>query len=214
MLFVPYRNITNIDDIESIKEVLQSIESNSISCINWPGQFPYKPEVSFKIMHNNDCIFLQYFVMENEIMALVAEDNGPVSTDSCVEFFMLLNDESYYYNAEFSCIGKTLLAFRKERQGAVRADSSIIRQIKKFPSLGADPIEKKQGEFQWDLLVAIPVTAYWNSGLKSFKGLKAKGNFYKCGDGLTTPHYLSWKPIFTEKPDFHTPQFFCDIEFK
>lgn len=39
-----------------------------------------------------------------------------------------------------------------------------------------------------------------------------KANFYKCGDGLTVPHYLSWSPIVTEKPDFHRPEFFNQIK--
>ena len=33
-------------------------------------------------------------------------------------------------------------------------------------------------------------------------------NIYKCGDKTAHPHFLSWAPIRTEKPDFHRPEFF------
>jgi hypothetical protein len=44
-------------------------------------------------------------------------------------------------------------------------------------------------------------------------GLEAGGNFYKCGDHLKVPHFLSWNPIKTEKPDFHLPAFFGKMRF-
>ena len=40
-----------------------------------------------------------------------------------------------------------------------------------------------------------------------------KANFYKCGDKLSVPHYLSWNPVTTEKPDFHRPEYFGLLEF-
>lgn len=33
-------------------------------------------------------------------------------------------------------------------------------------------------------------------------------NFYKCGDDLPAPYYLSWNKIIAPKPDFHYPDFF------
>ena len=39
-------------------------------------------------------------------------------------------------------------------------------------------------------------------------------NFYKCGDKLQTPHFLSWNPIDLEKPNFHCPEFFGMLRFK
>ena len=41
-----------------------------------------------------------------------------------------------------------------------------------------------------------------------------KANFYKCGDELQTPHFLSWNPIKIENPDFHRPDFFGTLEFE
>jgi len=45
-------------------------------------------------------------------------------------------------------------------------------------------------------------------------GRRVKANFYKCGDNMKTPHYLSWNPIGTERPNFHTPDYFGTIVFE
>ncbi|MBQ1647521.1 MAG: hypothetical protein II047_03470, partial [Bacteroidales bacterium] len=63
------------------------------------------------------------------------------------------------------------------------------------------------------LKVFIPLKALWKSELKSLRGLHARANFYKCGDGLTVPHFVTWAPIATEKPDYHRPEFFADLLF-
>ena len=41
-----------------------------------------------------------------------------------------------------------------------------------------------------------------------------RANFYKCGDKTAHPHYLSWSPIDTPKPDFHRPEFFGELILK
>lgn len=214
MLFVPLIDVADVNNQALIIESMQSVQENKVSCVNWPSLYPSEPKVSFKMAHNGTHIFLHYFVEENEVLAKTAEDNGPVWTDSCVEFFITFGDSSNYYNAEFSCIGKALLGCRIDKNNADHASTAIMNSIKRYPSLGTETFDKKQGNCKWNLLVVIPVSAYWQSGLTTFSGVKAQGNFYKCGDDLTTPHYLSWNPIKTEKPNFHVPQYFGEISFE
>ena len=38
--------------------------------------------------------------------------------------------------------------------------------------------------------------------LPGLDGMSIRANFYKCGDELQKPHFLSWNPIKIEKPDF------------
>ncbi|MGH2565575.1 MAG: carbohydrate-binding family 9-like protein, partial [Ginsengibacter sp.] len=40
-----------------------------------------------------------------------------------------------------------------------------------------------------------------------------KVNFYKCGDKLPKPHFLTWNTVETEDPDFHAPEYFGSMEF-
>lgn len=214
MLLVPLINVSDVNNPALIIESMQDMKVNEVACVNWPGEYPSAPKVAFKMAHNGTHIFLQFFVEEDEILAKTAEDNGPVWTDSCVEFFISFGDSPYYYNAEFSCIGKALLGYRKDKQHAEHGSPAIMNSIKRYSSLGSEPFDKKKGDFKWNMLVVIPVTAYWQSGLTSFSGVKARANFYKCGDNLTTPHFLSWNPILTEKPNFHVPQYFGELNFE
>ncbi|MBD8388127.1 carbohydrate-binding family 9-like protein [Dysgonomonas sp. BGC7] len=214
MLLVPQIKVSDVNNQSSIVEAMQNVSESSIATLNWPDQFPSKPEVTFKLAHNGEFLFLEYNVEEDEILAKTTEDNGPVWTDSCVEFFISFPDSDFYYNMESSCIGKVLLGYRQGRNDVVYGDAGVMSSIKRYPSLGTAPFEKKQGEFKWSLLLVIPVSAYWKSGLTSFNGVTAKANFFKCGDDLTVPHFLSWNPIATENPDFHRPDFFAELKFE
>ncbi len=214
MLFVPLIDVADVNNPTSIVECMKDVKLNEITCVNWLEEYPSAPKVTFKIAHDGSNIFLHFFVEENEVLAKTTEDNGPVWTDSCVEFFMSFGDSPFYYNAEFSCIGKALLGYRKDRKSAEHASADVMNLIKRYPSLGSEPFDKKQGDFKWNMLLVIPVSAYWRSGINSFSGIEARANFYKCGDHLTTPHFLSWNPIHTEKPNFHVPQYFDELIFE
>ena len=133
------------------------------------------------------------------------ENNSSVHQDSCVEFFVCPDGKLPYYNFEFNCIG-TIHAAR--HKGTPLSDEELS-QVKRYPSCGTRPFEELEGMFTWNLLVAIPLSLI---GLKyEGKPLAMKGNFYKCADLTTTPHFLSWAPIDTPEPDFHRPEFFADI---
>ncbi|NDV77539.1 carbohydrate-binding family 9-like protein [Dysgonomonas sp. 511] len=214
MLLVPKVKPTDLDNKESVLAALANVKINKIATVNWPGQFPAKPTVAFKIAHTGDHILLQYLVEEDEILALTKEDNGPVWTDSCVEFFITLPGSSNYYNLECNCTGTALLAFRPGREGAEHANKGVMSLISRYPSLGNEPIDKKHGDFKWNLLLVIPAATFWKSKLESFDGIKAKANFYKCGDNLSVPHFLSWNPIRIENPDFHRPEYFAELDFE
>lgn len=213
-MLVPFITVNNTDSYNLIVEGMKNVQENKISCINWPEEYPSSPNVSFKMAHNGTHLFLHYFVEENEILAKTEKDNGPVWTDSCVEFFISFNDYPFYYNLESSCIGKVLFGYRKDRQDVEYGNSVIMDSIRRFPSLGYDNFEKKEGDFKWNLLLIIPVSSFWKSDIRSLNGMRAKANLYKCGDDLSVPHFLSWQPIKTEKPNFHMPAFFSELVFE
>lgn len=214
MKIVERIDVNNINSPSLIAEQLLHVEEERISCINWEKDFPSAPLVSFKVAHNGTHLFLQYTVEEDEILAKTAEDNGPVWTDSCVEFFVSFDNSGFYYNLEASCIGTILLGYRQNRDNVVHGSKEVMQQIKRFSSLGNTPFDKKKGFFGWTLILVIPKEAFWESNIESFNGLEARANAYKCGDNLSTPHFLTWKPIENATPNFHLPQFFHELKFE
>jgi len=211
-LTIPRIN-SDTTDIRSVADQLANVSPTPIDVINWLAEYPSKPEVSFRIAHNGDNILLQYQVHENEILGVITEDNGEVWTDSCVEFFITFDNDSYY-NIEATCTGKVLLGYRKTGVPAEHGSEEIMGSIQRLSSLGTQVIQKKQGDFHWSLTLVIPKEAFWKTDLKSFDGLKVRGNFYKCGDNLTVPHFVAWTEIDTPSPSFHQPGYFGELVFE
>ena len=76
------------DDRAAVDEAFAGIEPLPVACCNWPAEFPYAPEVSFRMFHTGDWLMLRFDVAERYTAALATEDNGEVWTDSCAEFFI------------------------------------------------------------------------------------------------------------------------------
>ncbi len=58
------------------------------------------------------------------------------------------------------------------------------------------------------MTLVIPPEALFRHKITDWSGVEARINLYKCGDNLSHPHFLSWRPIQTDKPDFHRPEYF------
>ncbi len=202
------------DCTKAVEDAFSTIIPERIACCNWPSEFPYTPEVSFRMFHTGSWFMIRYEVSEEYTAARVSEDNGEVWTDSCVECF-IAPDDTGYYNIEATCIGRILISNRKSRtEGVVQATNEVMDKVLRIPSLGTEPFEERRGDNRWTLTLAIPPQALFRHEIKDWSGRRLRMNLYKCGDSLSVPHFLSWKPIHTEKPDFHRPEFFADAEFE
>lgn len=209
---------------EEINNLLNScnIEYNSIDVINWPNFSSYKASVKFRIGYSdlNKEIYLQYVVQENDIKATDANDKGTPYKDSCVEFFSIPGNDSIYYNLEMNCIGKGTFAGGAERKERTRYQDDILKCIRRYPSLPQEAFGIKTFEdngnkqYNWSLTIAIPYKVFTLSNISTLKGKEIKANFYKCGDDMPQRHYISWNPIGTESPNFHTPQYFGKLIFE
>ncbi len=141
------------------------------------------------------------------------ESNQNVFEDSCVEFFVSPAEGGIYYNLEFNGLGTCLLGSGTSREDRRRADPEIIAGIRRKTSIGDKPVSERQGRFEWTLATAIPFGIFIHHEIGTLKGKVFKANFYKCGDKLSVPHYLTWSPVKTLKPDFHRPEFFGIVRF-
>ena len=174
------------DDRAAVEQAFAEIEPQSVACCNWPAEFPYAPEVSFRMFHTGDRLMLRFDVAESYTAALVTEDNGEVWTDSCVEFF-IAPDEGLYYNFETTCIGRMLLSGRKSRTEDVQpAPAEVLASVKRFTTYPfGEPFAEREGDNRWSLTLAIPPQALFRHALTDWSGLEARMNLYKCGDRLS-----------------------------
>jgi hypothetical protein len=168
----------------------------------------------FGIRHDGSSILLAFHVNEPQVRAVNTGFNSRVWEDSCVEFFLMLDGDPNYYNFEFNAIGTLLGAYGPDRHRRELLPEAELQQIRTLPSLGREVILNLEGGIIWTLSVSIPATTLCHSPLASLSGIRATGNFYKCGDLLNRPHYLSWQPVQTVQPDFHSPRFFGELVFE
>jgi hypothetical protein len=183
-----------------------------IDTLNWEG-YNYKPEVNLAIGYSDKEIFLKYYITENYFKAEKTETNQMVCEDSCVEFFVSPEEDGIYYNLEFNGIGTCLLGTGTGRENSTRADAGIVSKIRRRTSVGVEPVKEHKGKFNWDITVAVPLEVFFHHKIKELKGKTFRANFYKCGDMLTVPHYVTWNPVGTEKPDYHQPKYFGILKF-
>jgi hypothetical protein len=201
-------------DLESAGNILDEFgQRDTVEKLNWIKEYPYRPITDFTIARSSDGIFIKYSVHGSMLRAIYSNDQDPVHEDSCVEFFCKLPESDYYMNFEFNCIGTCQAAKRKSRKVDVEHFSKTeLAKIKRYPSIGHRAFKEMEGMFEWELTVKIPYALIGIDPENLPK--KLLGNFYKCADGTDSPHYVSWSPISTQKPDFHCPEFFGELIFE
>ncbi len=196
-------------DIQAISPIMDGLKKHPLSKTPWRA-FPYSPKVDFSIAHSGDYVYLKYFVAEKHLRAVNTEINSPVYEDSCVEFFISFDDTGYY-NFECNSLGTFLVYFGKDLATRKPLSTETIEKIQTFTTFQRNVNDKS---VNWTITWAIPISTFSNHLDLSLKGKASRANFYKCGDKLPEPHYISWSNITTEKPDFHRPEFFGEVVFE
>ena len=62
------------DSLSCIQSSIESCEVNCIAQVNW-ADYPYCPEVTFRVAHNNNMLFVDFSVVEDHIKAQWLNNN-------------------------------------------------------------------------------------------------------------------------------------------
>jgi hypothetical protein len=156
---------------------------------------------------------LTFFVSDRYVIARERGLNGPVCRDSCVEVFLQPPGEPGYLNFEFNALGNIHASHIRdpERRPGGFADfrplsSEECSWIETSGGIG-EPTEKEiESALDWSLGVRIP----WRLFAKVVSDFNPngewRGNFYKCADESSHPHWISWVPV--PELNFHCPEAF------
>ena len=178
---------------------------------NWPKDAPYSPDCNGSVARSKTHLAVMYHVRGLDLRATEMEDNGRSWEDSCCEFFVTDPFDGSYYNFELTCAGSLLAANGTGRQNRVTLDPRVVGRVIRYSSLERKPPEINGKIFGWTVVMLIP---FETIGIDPANlPVSVRGNFYKCGDLTAHPHFLSWNPIGTAKPDFHQPEFFGELIF-
>ena len=125
-----------------------------------------------------------------------AEERGLLGMpcrDSCLEFFFCPSaGDLRYFNIEFSPSGCMYLGFGRS-----------IEEHSRLLVTGAEAL--------FGARVTAEFVRRFFPEFELRRGLRLRGNFYKCGDATVQPHYLAWNPVTSAVPAFHRPWEFGEI---
>ena len=171
-----------------------------VDCFPWDKD-GYQPNTKARVMYSDEGLTVKMETDEKPLLSRFTENNDPVYTDSCMEFFFKPNQGNpSYFNFEFNPNGTLLLGFGTGRGNTTRQnfDSSIFEIESIIDNI-------------WQLKFFIPFS-FVSKYIDGFSN-KFSGNFYKCGDETVHPHWGCWNKIETAEPDFHRPEFFGELIF-
>ena len=186
-----------------------------------PASSGHRPGVQARALYEAKGIYVIFKVKDRYVRSVNTQPQGPVCRDSCVEFFFEPKPGAGYLNMEANC-GGTFLCFHITNstrtpggfKTSVKIDPSWFSQIKTYHSLPAVVDPELTAPTEWILEYFIPfalIEAYAGP-LGAVAGQTWRGNFYKCGDQTSHPHWASWAPIGDEL-NFHQPAKFAPITF-
>lgn len=197
-------------ELSAISALLDKLEPGCINQAPW-GITGHQPEASFSMAYGSEGIYLKYTVSEEHLQARYKNINDPVYKDSCVEFFISFDDSGAYYNLEFNHLGVAMGGYGPGKDGRAIIPAAYLQKIKIFAL--AEPKDPETGLHHWAITLLLPFDIFIYNKLTGLKGLTCRANFYKCGDELPQPHFLSWVPMTHPEPEFHLPQFFGTLVF-
>lgn len=178
-----------------------------------PESNGYAPETRFYVLHDGESLYVQFWVREAHVRSVQTAYQSPVYTDSCVEFFIQPVKGKGYFNIEINAGGTLLASYIEDPTRGpggfakwTPMDAAWGRQVEIRSSLPrvVDPEQTAEWTLQyrlpWSLfeLFTGPITeTIW------------RGNFYKCGNATSHPHWVSWSPLSAR--NFHLPECFGSL---
>jgi hypothetical protein len=182
----------------------------------------HRPQVRFKGLYDDKGIYVRFDVRDRYVVAKHLQYQDMVCHDSCVEFFVRPREDRGYFNFEINCGGTMLLyyiedatpnprPFAKWRQvtpedaKSVRIEHSLPKQV--VPEL-TEPTH-------WQLGLFVPYSLFeaYMGPISHAPGATWRGNFYKCADSSSHPHWAYWAEV-GEPLNFHKPERFAPLRFE
>jgi len=181
----------------------------------------HRPRAQVKLGYDPAHLYAVFRVEDRFVRAKYTGHRAPVYCDSCVEAFLEPGARTGYINFETNA-GGTILAnlitdparvpggFKaftplNEAQLARVAITSTLPHVV-WPEI-SEPTT-------WELGLRIPFALLTEiTGVPApVSGTVWRGNFFKCADESTHPHWAEWAPV-GEELNFHQPAKFGQLQF-
>jgi len=180
-----------------------------------PEGSAHRPRTSLRLLHNAGGLRGIYQVHDQFVRSVRTRYMDEVWKDSCVEIFLQPQPGAGYFNLEMNAGGAHLCCYIQDPERVpggfkkfTRLPAEIGRRIEVRSSLPkvVDPEMVEPVTWQLNFLAPFDVFEHYTGPLGEVRGQRWRGNFYKCGDEGSHPHWGSWAPV--DVFNFHTPRCF------
>lgn len=186
-----------------------------------PEGSDHRPRTFARLLYDAKAIHGIFRVHDRYVRCVRTEYHSEVWKDSCVEFFAEPKPDRGYLNFEFNCGGAFLCSHIEDPTRTpdgfkkyTKVPLEIGRQIQvrsTMPPLVEPEIKEPT---VWTLQFQIPFAVFeaYVGPLGGLSGQTWRGNFYKCADDCSHPHWASWSPV--SELNFHLPRCFGNLQFR
>lgn len=186
-----------------------------------PESSDHRPHTCARLLYSDDGIYGIYRVEDQYVRSIRTDYLAEVWKDSCVEFFVQPRSDKGYFNLEMNAGGAHLLWYIED---STRSSAGLKKTTPVPPELGktvqirstlpkvVDPEIATPITWELNFFLPIAVLAKFVGPLGPLKGQQWRGNFFKCAEDLSHPHWASWSPV--DEFNFHLPRCFGTLIFE
>lgn len=199
----------------------QHAETLQVTHFPWEDS-GHHPKTEARLLYDAQHLGIIFRVEDQYIRAVAEHYQGSVCLDSCVEFFVSpVPGSMSYFNFEINC-GGTMLLYKnpdpaereagQPRTDVTESDWQTIRIAHSMPAIVEPEITVPT---VWTVEYHVPFSLFktYFGEISHGAGTTWRANFYKCGDQTSHPHWGSWAPVDTSRPNFHVPASFQPVVF-
>jgi len=185
-----------------------------------PESSDHRPITDARLLYEEGGLHGIFRVQDRFVRCVRLNYFDEVWKDSCVEFFAEPQPGKGYFNFEFNCAGAFLCSHIRNAERIpggfkdfTKVPAEIGRSIQVRSSLRG-PIDPEITEpLTWHLRFFIPraIFEHYLGPLDGWRGQTWRGNFHKCAEEVSHPHWATWSPV--DELNFHRPQNFAELRF-
>ena len=185
-----------------------------------PASSSHHPRTLAWLAYDAQGLHGRFQVEDRFVRCVRIEYGSEVWKDSCVEFFVEPKPGRGYFNFEFNCGGAFLVNHIVDPtrtadgfKAFVRLPEALAEAVRVRPSL--PPISEPEitEAITWTLEFFIPFALLekYVGPLGEVAGQAWRGNFFKCAEENSHPHWAAWSPV--DEFNFHRPHCFGELHF-
>jgi len=197
----------------------KALPALDVDCFR-PESSRHRPRTRLKLGYTPHGLCGLFRIADRFVRCVHTGFQARVFRDSCVECFLQPDGRGGYFNFEFNCGGSLRVAYITDPtrvgegfKAAAPLTPAQGAQVRVEASLPARIDPEIQGPVDWQLSFFIPFAMLesYAGPLQVQPGVRWRGNFFKCADESSHPHWASWAPL--NALNFHTPACFGTLHF-